>query len=152
MSQANWLEFTLPSLFTISTVVILLSSVTMFLAVRSFKAKNLSNYRLLITITAVLGVLFMILQVKGFLQAESFGVKLTGKGSNAAGSFLLAIAGLHLLHVLGGVIALLFQFFRAFSSKSKNYSIAPVEVTALYWHFVDVLWIILFVFFHTAKP
>jgi cytochrome c oxidase subunit 3 len=152
MNQENWLQFTLPNVFTISTIVILISSATMHLALQNFKRRNMVNYRMFITTTAVLGCIFIALQIKGFVDTGHGGVKLVGRGSNASGSFLLAIAGFHILHVLGGVIALLVQFFRAFSSRRKNYSVVPVQVTAQYWHFVDILWIVLFLFFLVVKP
>jgi cytochrome c oxidase subunit 3 len=79
-------------------------------------------------------------------------MKIIGRNSTASGSFLLVIAGLHILHILGGVIALLVQFFRAFSRKRRTYSAVPVEITATYWHFVDILWLYLFIFFSVARP
>ena len=66
---------------------------------------------------------------------------------NPAESFLFVIAGLHLLHILGGVIALIIVFFRAFRKNVKIYNSTGLEIVAGYWHFVDVLWIYLFVFF-----
>ncbi len=152
MNQSNWLEFRLPSMFTLSTIVILISSITMFFAERAFKEREMSRYKVLITVTAFLGLLFGLLQILGFRQVTDDNILMTGKGSNAAASFLLLIAGLHILHVLGGIFALIFQFFNAFSRKTRTYSSNPIEITALYWHFVDILWIILFVFFHIAKP
>ncbi len=152
MNQSNWLLYKLPSIFIIATFVILASSVTMFLAVRAFKQRQLPTYRLLITLTVILAILFIALQIKGFFITDHLGVKLIGKGANASGSFLLVIAGLHILHVLGGIIVLLVQFFRAFSRKSKSYSAVPVEIAAQYWHFVDILWIFLYIFFMVVKP
>ena len=72
--------------------------------------------------------------------------KVTFIGSGA-GQFLYVIFGLHALHVLGGVIALMVMFFKAFFGKVRIYSAIPVEVAATYWHFVDLLWIYLLVFF-----
>jgi cytochrome c oxidase subunit III len=152
MNQSGWRIYDLPTIFVISTVVILASSGTMFLAVQNFKARKWANYRLFVTVTAALGVLFAVLQIIGFTQVEHGGIKLTGKGSSASGSFLLVIAGLHILHVLGGVIALIVQFFRAFSRASRTYSAVPIEVTATYWHFVDILWIYLMLFFTFVRP
>jgi cytochrome c oxidase subunit III len=76
---------------------------------------------------------------------------LVGAGSNASYSFLLAIAGLHGLHVLGGVVALFVIYARAKSAKIRNYSPIPIEVVSTYWHFVDLLWIYLFVFFSLMR-
>jgi cytochrome c oxidase subunit 3 len=146
-AQSNWLEFRLPPAFWYSTAVILLSSVTIHLAVKAFKARAMARYRTLITVTAILGLTFATLQIVGFNWLSVRGVQLVGQGSNAAGSFLGVITGVHILHVLGGVIALLVMFFRAFSSKNKNYNSTNIEIAATYWHFVDGLWIYLFIFF-----
>jgi cytochrome c oxidase subunit 3 len=152
MTQDNWLTFNLPWIFTVSTLVILASSATMIFAVKAYKEREMPKYRALITITAFLGVVFIILQISGFYTTDHLGVKLLGKGANASGSFLLVIAGLHIIHVLGGVIALLVQFFKAFSRNKRTYSVIPIEITAQYWHFVDILWIVLFIFLLVAKP
>lgn len=152
MNQENWQPFNLPPIFTASTIVILLSSATMYMAVKTFKQREMPKYRLWITITAILGIIFTILQINGFFATEHGGIKLIGKGSNASGSFLLLIAGFHILHVLGGVIALVFQFFKAFNTKNRSYSANPIEITAQYWHFVDILWVFLFLFLIVAKP
>lgn len=147
-NQSNWLEFNLPPVFWYSTFVMLLSSVTIYLAAKSFKARNIGRYRTLITITAALGVLFVILQCVGFKYLAEHGVKLIGIGSNPAGSFLGVITGVHMVHVLGGVVALIVMFVRAYSSRRKNYSAVPIEIMSIYWHFVDVLWIYLFIFYN----
>jgi cytochrome c oxidase subunit 3 len=147
-SQSNWLEFELPPVFIYSTAVIVLSSATIYLAAKSFKARNMHRYRALITVTAALGLLFIVLQWAGFRYVINHGVKIIGEGSNPAGSFLGVITGLHMLHVLGGVVALIVLFFRAYSSRTKSYSALPIEVMSIYWHFVDLLWIYLFVFYN----
>jgi cytochrome c oxidase subunit 3 len=147
-SQSNWLEFELPPVFIYSTAVIALSSATIYLAAKSFKARNMHRYRALITVTAALGLLFIVLQWAGFRYVINHGVKIIGEGSNPAGSFLGVITGLHMLHVLGGVVALIVLFFRAYSSRTKSYSALPIEVMSIYWHFVDLLWIYLFVFYN----
>lgn len=147
-NQANWLEFDLPGIFWYSTAVILLSSVTIHLSLKSFKAREMGRYRSLITLTAVLGVAFIIMQYFGFRDLEAKGIALIGPKSNSASSFILVITGFHMLHVLGGVVALLVIFARAYSKKLKNYSAMPIEMAATYWHFVDVLWIYLFIFYN----
>jgi cytochrome c oxidase subunit 3 len=147
-SQPGWESFTLPGIFSYSTLVILVSSVTIQVALRAFKAHQMGKYRLFLAITAVLGILFSILQVSGFYRFEEMGMKMIGIGSNPAYSFVLAIAGLHIVHVLGGVVALGIIFFKAFSTKKRNYDSTPVEIVATYWHFVDILWVYIFVFFH----
>lgn len=145
-SQSNWLQFDLPVIFIWSTIVILLGSLFIHLALKWFRARNMRLYRLLINATALLGVAFITMQFIGFMQLQSSGVQLFGKGSNPAASFLGVIVGLHLLHVLGGVIAILIQFFKSYRQKVKTYSSLSIELAATYWHFVDILWLYLFVF------
>lgn len=147
-NQSNWLEFNLPQIFWYSTFVILLSSVTIHLTVKAFKAREMGRYRLLITLTAALGVLFLVLQLLGFRELQNSNIALVGAKSNSAASFLFVITGLHMLHILGGVIALLIIFARAYAVKVKNYSSLPIEMAATYWHLVDVLWIYLFIFYN----
>ena len=147
-NQSSWLEFKLPVVFWYSTFVILLSSVTIYLAQQSFKAREMGRYRSLITITAVLGLVFISLQVLGFQNLESRNIALIGSKSNSAASFLLVITGLHMVHVLGGVIAILIIFIKAYASRVKNYSSLSIDMVSTYWHFVDLLWIYLFIFYN----
>lgn len=142
-SQANWVTFELPVAFWVSTVFMLLSSLTMVLALRHFRERLMQRYRMLMTLTLVLGVLFVIFQYVGFRQLWDAGITLKASVSY---SFLYVIVGLHALHVLGGVIILLVMLLRAFSSRVKNYSMVPVELINTYWHFVGILWIYLLVF------
>jgi cytochrome c oxidase subunit III len=158
-AQGNWRYYHMPALFTYSTVAILLSSITVFLGVRAFRNREMRKYRALITGTLVLGILFGVLQFAGFYQlyhqvqdvlinghveAKQATVRLNG---NPSESFLFIIAGLHLLHLLGGIVALMIVFFRAFRTNVKIYNATGLEIAATYWHFVDILWIYLFVFF-----
>ena len=147
-SQANWLEFELPNVFIISTVVILLSSFTIQMAVKKQKEQNLNQYKGFLSVTAILGVLFIILQILGFRILEGNSIALYGATSNSAASFLFVITGLHILHVLGGVIALIWINFKAFSAKNNQNSDMPVKLVSNYWHFVDILWVYIFVFLY----
>lgn len=146
--QANWLDFDLPNIFVVSTVVILLSSFTMQMAVKKCKEQNENQYRGFIAVTAIFGVLFIVLQIQGFAQLEASNIALTGARSNSAASFLFVITGLHLLHVLGGVIALIWVSLKAFSTKNNTNNDLSVKLVSNYWHFVDILWVYLFVFLH----
>ena len=147
-SQANWLEFEMPNVFMISTVVILVSSFTIQMAVKKFKEQNENQYRGFLTLTAILGVVFMIMQIQGFMALEGNSIALVGPRSNSAASFLFVITILHLIHVLGGIIALIWISFKAFSNKNGLKNDLPVKLISNYWHFVDILWVYLFVFLH----
>ena len=147
-SQASWLEFELPNVFIISTVVILLSSITIQMAVKKQKEQNLNQYKGFLSVTAILGVLFIILQIQGFKMLEANSIALTGARSNSAASFLFVITGLHVLHVLGGIIALIWINFKAFSDENNQINDMPVKLVSNYWHFVDILWVYIFVFLY----
>jgi cytochrome c oxidase subunit 3 len=150
-SQAGWVMIDIPLAFWFSTLVILVSSVTVQLAVRSSRERDMPGYRRWMVATAVLGTVFLILQTKGFMDLRAQDIRLVGAGSNASHSFLLAIAGLHGLHVLGGVAALLVIAWRVVRSRTRTYSSVPAEVISTYWHFVDVLWIYLILFFNWMR-
>jgi len=141
--QVNWITFDLPKVFWYSTVVIIISSITLWLAQNAFKNRRMVKYRNLVVATFVLGVLFIALQIIGFSQLWANGMTMT---KNVSVSFLYVIVGLHGLHVLGGIIALLIMSAKAFSARIRNYDIVPVEVMSTYWHFVDFLWIYLLIF------
>jgi cytochrome c oxidase subunit 3 len=145
-SQANWLDFDLPKLFWFSTVVILISSFTIQMALKKYKEGQQNQYQGFLFLTAILGVAFLLFQIQGFKELEASNIALVGPRSNSAGSFLLVITGFHMLHMVGGVIALILMSFKAYFSKNKTFNALPVELLSTYWHFVDILWIYLFVF------
>ncbi|RYZ54413.1 MAG: heme-copper oxidase subunit III [Sphingobacteriales bacterium] len=158
-SAGTWRSFHLPVIFYISTAVILLSSLTIVLGIRAFRERKIPRYRLLINATLVLGILFGVLQFIGFYQlySEPQAVIMNGNADgnlmpvrvdgNPSESFLFIISGLHLVHILGGIIALAIVFFKAHRKRVKVYNSVGLEIVATYWHFVDLLWLYLFVFF-----
>lgn len=150
-SQVNWVMIDIPIIFWFSTIAILSSSLSIQLSLKALRERKMIQYRKWLLITAILGVLFLVLQIIGFVQFGDLDVRLVGAGSNASYSFLLAISGLHGFHVIGGVIALVVIAIRAVSISKRNYSTLPLEIAATYWHFVDALWIYLFIFFNWMK-
>ena len=147
-SQANFLSFKLPLAFWYSTAVMIASSITMWMAQKKFVNREMASYKSFITVTFILGLLFVALQGVGFWELYKKGLALT---TNVSVSFLYVIVMLHALHVIGGVIALMVMFFKAFRKKVKSYNVAPVEVMATYWHFVDFLWLYLLIFLLAVK-
>jgi cytochrome c oxidase subunit 3 len=141
---ASWQGVRTPSIFWYSTSVLLISSITMQSALRAFKQREMTWFRGLLFFTFVLGITFVVLQWIGFKYLWSHGVHFEGSG---AGQFLYIIFGLHALHVLGGIITLLVLVIQHNFGKSIRYNATPIEVMTTYWHFVDILWIYLFIFF-----
>src|SRR5579862_7788086 len=142
--QPGWTTYTTPIAFYYSTAVLLISSLTIFFAGKSFVERRMIRYRKLVLVTAILGLVFMLLQWIGFRHLWLSGITFHGSG---AGQFLYIIAGLHAAHVLGGIIALFTVYIRARNIRIRSYNVVPVDVASTYWHFVDLLWIYLFIFF-----
>ncbi len=142
----NWLDFKLPSIFFISTITILLSSITLEAAYRGFINGKKAMYKWMLVVTFILGISFVALQVNGWNALFSIGVDLKG---NPAGSFLYLITGVHAAHVLGGIAALFVAIFHAFTLKYKVTERRKnrFQLVIHYWHFVDILWIYLLIFF-----
>ena len=146
-AEGNWLDFDFPSWFYISTAMIVLSSITMILAKRSIRNGNNSLASVAMGITFLLGVGFAISQFLGWGALFDIGVYFTGPGSNASGSFVYVISLLHLLHLAGGIIALLITWIKTSTGKYSPDNMLGVELCAIFWHFLDILWVYLFLFF-----
>ena len=144
-AAGNWLEFRMPDLFIVSTVVILLSSVTLQVAYNGYKNQKEGLYKGGLVISFILGLAFLILQYNAWMMLFNMGVDMK---INPSGSFLYVITGVHAGHILGGITALIVALLHAFtlpfeySDKRKN----RFQLVLHYWHFVDLLWVYLFVF------
>jgi cytochrome c oxidase subunit 3 len=147
-AQGNWLLFSMPTSFWISTLVILISSATMYFSIKEFKKNNITKFKLLFNATTLLGIAFMVLQFMGFKEMQKAGLNLASSSEGISGSFIYVISSVHILHMLGGVIAMIIMnFVIKFRIKKNNLSSNGLEILGTYWHFVDVLWIYLFLFF-----
>ena len=142
-AEGNWLYFDLPQIFTTSTIVIVLSSVTMQWAFWSARKDDLSMVKIMVTITTVLGLSFLVLQFEGWKALVSNQVYLVG---NPSGSFLYIISGLHGLHLISAVIYLLIVLVSTYRFRVHSKNLAQIEMCTTYWHFLDSLWLYLFVF------
>ena len=145
-AAGNWLEFRMPDIFYYNTIVILLSSVSLHFSYLSFKRQKFALYRALLVVTFVLGLVFLVLQYQAWMALMSIGVELT---TNPSGSFVYVISGIHAAHILGGIAALAIALLHAFLLKDeiKEGRKLRFRLTLTYWHFVDLLWVYLLLFF-----
>nr|WP_315139890.1 cytochrome c oxidase subunit 3 [uncultured Flavobacterium sp.] len=151
-SRADWLkDFQLPTAFFISTIVILGCSVTFHLAKKSIQKDNQSATTMCLLSTLALGVLFVILQFVGFGQIVSNGYYFTGQASSITTTFLYIVTVVHLLHLVGGLISLLIIIYNHFKQKYNSTQTLGIELGAMYWHFLDLLWVYLFLFLYFFK-
>lgn len=144
-SAGNWLEFIIPNSFYASTAVILISSLTLHLSYSSFKKGKELLYKSMLVVSLFLACIFIVLQYKGWFTLFDGGVDMKG---NPSGSFFYLITGLHAVHILGGIAALVVALLHAFTLPFKPTEKRRVRFSLVlqYWHFVDILWIYLFAF------
>jgi len=142
-SDGNWVVFELPNLFLLTTGMILASSATMHWTYISVKKNNFESAKLAITITLLLGIGFLVGQYMAWGQLVDNKIYLVG---NPSGSFVYIISGLHGLHIVGGIVFLAVVMASIFKLKVHSNNLLRVEMCATYWHFLDVLWLYLFLF------
>lgn len=142
-AEGNWLEYTIPAVFSYSTAVLLVSSLTMQLAYWAAKKDKFALMRTAISITFVAGIAFLYMQFQGWVQLVDQKVFFVG---NPAGSFMYVFTGLHAFHLISGLIVLLFALRAAFRLTIHAKSLDQIEIAATYWHFLDILWLYLFAF------
>lgn len=151
-SRPDWMtDFDLPQPFLWSTIVILISSVTFHLAVKRIKKDDRKATTALLLITLLLGATFVALQFVGFGQIVDQGYYFTGSESSITTSFLYVIVVVHIAHLFGGMISLLVVIYNHFKQKYNSTQTLGIELGAIYWHFMDFLWLYLFLFFTFYK-
>ncbi len=145
-AEGNWLEVEIPLIMYISTGVILLSSITMHWAYLSAKRDNLQPLKTALLLTTLLGIIFIVTQFKSWETLKEAGVFFGGELSNPGGSFVYVLTGLHGFHLITGVVFLFVVLISAFGYNVHSKNLNLIEMSATYWHFLDALWIYLFVF------
>jgi cytochrome c oxidase subunit III len=149
----GWVSFELPTIFWISTLLIIASSATLHFANQAFRHDKFKAYRWQLAMTLDFGILFAITQFMGWRTMMNEGIVMS---KSTSGAFLYIISGLHLLHVAGGLFFLGLLLFQAIKRTtyvdSFIYSVNPpnqlrLRLVTKYWHYVDALWVFLFLFF-----
>jgi cytochrome c oxidase subunit 3 len=151
-SRPDWMkDFQLPSSFFFSLVVILLCSVTMHLAKNAIQKDDRKTTSYLLGATLALGLAFVYFQFQGFSQLfENHLFPVGGSGSITI-SFLYVLVYVHLAHLSGGIISLLIIIYNHFKQKYNSSQFLGIELGAMYWHFLDFLWVYLFLFLYFFK-
>lgn len=142
-AEGNWIEFNLPRAFTVSTILLLVSSVTMHLAYNAVKKNHFQNAKTFAIATLGLGLAFVFSQFYGWTVLVDNGIFFVG---NPSGSFLYVLTGLHVAHLVGGILALIIVSVKIIQEKYDSENHLGMELCTTFWHFLDLLWIYLFVF------
>jgi cytochrome c oxidase subunit 3 len=143
----RWVPLHLPWFIWVNTAILLLSSITMELSRRRLALADVRKFRQLWFAATALGMLFLIGQLVAWRQFVLAGFYVS---TNQASSFFYIFTGLHGLHLLGGICALLYVSFRKFEKAKVSRSVAA-EVASYYWHFMDGLWIFLLTLLYLGK-
>lgn len=148
-SRKDWLkDFEMPSAFIISTIIIIISSFTFHSASTTIRNNDRKKTTMWLLVTLALGILFVYFQFLGFGQIIENGYFFTGSESTVNTSFLYIIVILHMAHLFGGLITLLIIIYNHFKQKYNSTQTLGIELGAMFWHFLDILWILLFLFFY----
>jgi cytochrome c oxidase subunit 3 len=145
--DGQWLQYELPSMFLVSSIIAVISSILIFGALMAAKKNNQQLLKTFLWLTLAAGLAFVYSQFAGFGQLVDNEIFLTGPSSNPSGSFVYIIAGLHLLHLTGGIIALGIVIFNAMKGRYNSENLLGLQVCSAYWHFMGAMWIYLYVFF-----
>jgi cytochrome c oxidase subunit 3 len=143
----RWVPLRLPWIIWINTAILLLSSGAMEFARRRLALADVAQFRKFWAVATTLGVLFLIGQLVAWRQFVLAGFYVS---TNQASSFFYIFTGLHGLHLLGGICALLYVSFRKFEKAKVSRAVAA-EVASYYWHFMDGLWVFLLALLYLGK-
>ena len=151
-SRPDWMkDFQLPSSFFVSLVVIILCSITMHFAKSAIKNNNRSLTTKLLWATLAIGSAFVYFQFQGFTQLFENHLYPVGGSGSITISFLYVLVYVHLAHLAGGIISLLIIIYNHFKQKYNSSQFLGIELGAMYWHFLDFLWVYLFLFLYFFK-
>lgn len=147
-NREDWVSFDLSVAFQWSTLCILLSSISYFAATKAAKSGNKKMTTTMLAVTLALGLGFVYGQFQGFEALNDMGLYFTGPESEVSSSMLMVIVFAHILHVVAGIISLLVVFYKQVSGLYTMEDTLGLELGEIFWHFLDVLWIGLFLFFY----
>lgn len=150
-SRADWRPIDLPSSFMVSTVLMLVSSVTFHFVKKMVEAGKRTAATGLLLATLVLGIAFVYFQFEGFNQLFENGLFPAGSYATITVSFLWVLVLAHLGHLFGGMISLLVIIYNHFKQKYGPAQTLGIELGAIFWHFLDFLWLYLFLFLYFFK-
>ncbi|WP_074409673.1 MULTISPECIES: cytochrome c oxidase subunit 3 [Aquimarina] len=151
-SRKDWeIDLVFPNAFIYSILIIVASSVTFYFVKIAIEKNNRGQATLLLLSTLALGIIFILLQFEGFNDIIRQGYHFTGPTSNIVTTFMFIIVVTHLAHIIGGILVLLVVIYNHFKQKYKTGQTLGLELGAMYWHFVDFLWVYLFLFLYFVK-
>jgi cytochrome c oxidase subunit 3 len=143
--KGHGLDVIMPRAFMYSTAVLIISSVTLFIASRSAKQLQFDKQRRFLWLTFFLGIAFFLIQIYAwYVLTYKMGVYFSNP--NASRTFIYVFSGMHLLHVVAGLLLLLNTIMSTYKNIPQVKNLYKMEMTSIFWHFLDIIWIYLYVF------
>lgn len=142
VESSHWVHTAVPHLLYFNTFVLITSSLTLELSKRTLKMESPAQFTCWLYLTTVLGITFIAGQLVAWRELASQGIYIT---TNPSSSFLYLLTAAHGLHLLGGILALLYLVFRRRKIIANARKRIALDITAIYWHFMDGLWIYLLI-------
>ncbi len=150
--RSAWTAFDLPIYFLYSTIIVIASSVTIYLAHRAAKNDELGQNKNLILITAILGILFCISQYMGWRQMVDLNLTfVNARPEDISASYVWVITALHFVHIVGGIILLFAAWIQSIRLNIHKKKMVLMSIAHTYWHFVGILWFFLYLFLYFAQ-
>ncbi|MFN5182942.1 MAG: heme-copper oxidase subunit III [Bacteroidota bacterium] len=147
----DWMTFRLPDVYMVSTAVLLLSSAAMIFTINSIKKNKLLNAKVSMLIALILGIVFCFTQYNGFYGLHQQGIYSLGKGANVAASFILVLTLTHVAHLVLAMIGMIWTFFKLNKGAYSLDDYHGLQLCATFWHYMDILWIYLFLFLYFIR-
>ena len=146
-SRADWIQqIELPFAFTLSTLLIVLSSGSFYGALRMLRSNKIKETQLLLLVTLGLALAFVYFQFQGFNGIIEKGYYFTGPESTITTSYLYVLVLLHLAHLTAGIVIVLNILFKTLKGVYVQGNTLGFELALTFWHFLDILWVYLFLF------
>ncbi len=146
-SGGDWVGFGIPAVMWFGTAALVLSSVTIHFALKSVRAGKTDTFKKALLLSVLLGAIFIAGQFIGWSHLRESGLYLD---TNASSAFFYMITVTHIVHLIGGIIALTFVTVKGLLGSYDNQNHLGVELCSTYWHFLGALWVYLILFLNIA--
>ncbi len=142
----GFIDIELPTAFLISTIIIIVSSAVFHFGLNAIKNGKMGIAKISVSITLILGFLFIASQFMGWSKLYENGIYAVGSQSTQQSSYLYLLTALHVAHLIGGLISLIVVLVKTLKNKYSSTNYLGVQISITYWHFLGGLWIYLFLF------
>jgi cytochrome c oxidase subunit 3 len=150
--RKDWLtDFEIPQAFYVSLGIIVLSSISFYFAKQCIQKNENRRGMTLLLLTLLLGIAFVFYQFKGFSEIISNGYFFTGSESSITTSFIYLAVLMHLAHIFVAILTVMVVIYNHYKLRYQNGKTLGIELSVTFWHFVDVLWIYLFLFLYFVR-